>query len=84
MKSARGVWGMVHSFGTKLYFTEDIPEGNWVPKDLLAPAKPPTKRAKPPPTTAAQSIPVESGEHVQDFKVKWSRTKKFYTEAAKE
>ena len=36
------------------------------------------------PKSAAQSIPVESGEHVQEFKVKWSRTKKFYTEPVKE
>ena len=84
VKSARGVWGMGHSFGNKLYFTRDIPEGKWVPKNLLAPAKPPTKKAKPPPKSAAQSIPVESGEHVQEFKVKWSRTKKFYTEPVKE
>ena len=49
-----------------------------------APAKPPTKKAKPPPKSAAQSISVESGEHVQDFKVNWSRTKKFYTEPVKE
>ena len=47
-------------------------------------SKPPTKKAKPPPKSAAQSIPVESGEHVQEFKVKWSRTKKFYTEPVKE
>ena len=26
-----GVWGMGHSFGDKLYFTRDMPEGNWVP-----------------------------------------------------
>ena len=84
VKSARGVWGMGHSFGNKLYFTRDIPEGKWVPKNLLALAKPPTKKAKPPPKSAAQSIPVESGEHVQEFKVKWSRTKKFYTEPVKE
>ena len=55
-----------------------LPKGKWVPKNLLAPAKPPTKKAKPPPKSAAQSIPVrdsvESGEHVQEFKVKWSRT----------
>ena len=82
--SACGVWGMGHSFGNKLYFTRDIPEGKWVPKILLAPAKPPTKKAKPPPKSAAQSILVESGEHVQEFKVKWSRTKKFYTEPVKE
>ena len=25
-----------------------------------------------------------SGEHVQEFKIKWSRTKKFYTEPVKE
>ena len=40
--------------------------------------------AKPPPKSAAQSIPVESGEHVQEFKVKWSRTKKIHTELVKE
>ena len=77
MKSARGVWGMGHSFGKKLYFTRDIPKGKWVPRNLLAPAKPPTKKAKPPPKSAAQSIPVESGEHVQEFKVKWSRSRNF-------
>ena len=37
------------------------------------------KRAEPPPKGAVQSIPVESGEHAQEFKFKWSRTKKFYT-----
>ena len=42
------------------------------------------RKAKPPPKSAAQSIPVESGEHVQEFKVKRSRTKKFYTELVKE
>ena len=42
------------------------------------------KRAKPPPKGAVQSIPVESGERVQEFKVKWSRTKKFYTQRVKE
>ena len=65
-------------------FTRDIPEGKWVPKNLLAPAKPPTKKAKPPPKSAAPSIPVQSGEHVQEFKVKWSKTKKFYTEPVKD
>ena len=42
------------------------------------------KRARPRPKGAVQSIPVESGEHVQEFKVKWSRTKKFYTQRVKE
>ena len=39
--------------------------------------------AKPPPKSAAQSISVESGEHVQEFKVKWSRTKEIYTKLVK-
>ena len=83
-QSARGVWGMGHSFWNKLYFTRDILEGKRVPKDVLVPAKPPTKKAKSPPKSGAQSIPVESGEHVQEFKVKWSRPKKFSTEPVKE
>ena len=36
------------------------------------------------PKGAAGSIPVESGDHVQEFKVKWSKTKEFYTEPLKE
>ena len=50
-KKVPAVCGVWDSFGDKLYFTRDIPEGKWVRKDLLAPvsAKPPTKRAKPPP-----------------------------------
>ena len=40
--------------------------------------------AKPPSKSAPQSIPVESGERVQEFKVKWSGTKKIYTELVKE
>ena len=77
VKSARGGWGMGHSFGNKLYFTRDILEGKWVPQNLLAPAKPPTKKAKPPPKSAAQSIPVESGEHVQEFKVSGAGPRNF-------
>ena len=51
--------------------------GYLVPKGLLAPvsAKPPAKRAKPPPKGAAQSM--HSGDHVQEFKVEWSGTKEF-------
>ena len=31
--SARGVWGLGHVFDGKLYFTRDICEEKWVPKD---------------------------------------------------
>jgi hypothetical protein len=59
------------------YFTRDFPEEKWIPKHLLASvcAKPPSKKAKPPPGGAAHHIPVQSDEHVQDFKVKWTRIK---------
>ena len=56
----------------------------WTPVRFGKPPLWPTKKAKPPPKSTAQSIPVESGEHVQEFQVKWSRTKKFYTEPVKE
>ena len=35
-------------------------------------------------TFAEMELDSESGEHVQEFKVKWSRTKKFYTEPVNE
>ena len=53
-----------------------------MPQPCLPPG--PAKRAKPPPKGADESIPVESGEHAQEFKVKWSRAKKIYTEPVKE
>ena len=60
-----------------VFFTRDIPKGKWVPKNLLAPAKPGTKKAKPPPKSAAQNIPVESREHVQEFKVSGAGPRNF-------
>ena len=38
-KSARGVWGLGHVFDGKLYFTRDICEEKWIPKDLVPPKK---------------------------------------------
>ena len=87
-KSARGTWGLGHTFGDKLYFTRDIPEENWIPKKLEAPTvakpapKPAPKRGKLPaakPAAASSSIPVADGQHVQLFKTMWDRKKKFYT-----
>ena len=64
-----------------------FPRGGWGDRHLLNPkffvAAHCVVVAKPPPKSAAQSIPVESGEHMQEFKVKWSRTKKIYTELVK-
>ena len=69
-------------FLDKLYLSRDIPEDDWVSKGLLAPvsAKPPSKMAKPPPKAAAQSIPMHSGDHMKEFKVKGRRTNKRHTE----
>ena len=87
-KSARGTWGLGHTFGDKLYFTRNIPEGKWIPKNLEAPTvakpalKPVAKRGKQAtakPAAASASIPVADGQHVQLFKTMWDRKRKFYT-----
>ena len=119
-QSARGVWGLGHVFDGKMYFTRDICEEKWIPKDLVPPktlvfapkarakaapqpiAKPAAKRtglavqagakaaAKPAPrpiassssassASATQPVPVMQTEHVQQFKVWYSRTQKFFT-----
>ena len=38
-KRTRGVWGLGHVFDGKLYFTRDICEEKWIPKDLVPPKK---------------------------------------------
>ena len=51
-KSACGVWGLGHVFDGKLYFTRDMCEEKWIPKDLAPPKKSvpaPKARAKPAP-----------------------------------
>ena len=60
--------------------SQDIPKDKRVPKDLLAPvsAKPLATRAKP--KGAPQSVPVDRGVHVQEFKVKWTMSKTIYME----
>ena len=35
MKSAWGTSRLDHTFGDKLYFTHDIPEEKWIPKNWL-------------------------------------------------
>ena len=73
-----GVWDKV--LGTSCILQGTFPKGNGFPKICLCLPS----LLKPPSKSAAQSIPGESGGHVQEFKVKWSRTKKFYTDAVKE
>ena len=81
---------LTHGFGSrfegKLNFTLDEPENTWLSKNLAAPtaAKLPAKTAKLPPTGegASQRILVQSGEHVWEFSVQWSRFKKFHRDPA--
>ena len=60
-----------------------FPKGNGFPKICLRLPSLLPRRQNHQPKSAAQSILVESGEHVQEFKVKWSRTKKIYTKPVK-
>ena len=45
---------------------------------------PPLSFPTPCPSPGGVRDQLESGEHVQEFKVKWSRTKNIYTELVKE
>ena len=87
-KSARGTWGLSHTFGDMQYFSRDIPGEKWTPKKLLAPTVPKSapkpapkfgkqRAAKPP--AARPSISVADGEHVQQFKTLWDRKRKLCT-----
>ena len=51
-KSARGVGALGHVFDGKLYFTRDICEEKWIPKDLV-----PTKKPVPAPKARAKAAP---------------------------
>ena len=60
-KSTRGVWGLGHVFDGKMYFTRDICEEKWIPKDLVPPKKSvaaPKARAKaaPPKSKASRQM----------------------------
>ena len=81
-----GIWGTEPRPGTTPPLV--LPQGEVGDRHLLNPkffvAAHCVVVAKPPPKSAAQSILVESGEHVQEFKVKWSMTKKIDTELVKE
>ena len=65
----------------KLYFTRDIVRKALRPKRLSVPQVPkpaPKRKAKPAPT-GPQPIPTVGYQHVQQFKVVYSSSRKFYT-----
>ena len=71
-KAGRGIWGLGHVFEDKLYFTKDIVDDSFVPKNRKP--KPISKpAAKPAPK------PAPKGKHVQLFKMKRKVGKGFYS-----
>ena len=66
--AARGIWGLGHVFEDKLYFTKDIVDDSFVPKN---------RKPKPIPKCAPKPAP--KGNHVQQFKMKCKVGKGFYS-----
>ena len=71
-KAGHGIWGLGHVFEDNLYFTKDIVDDSFVPKNRKP--KPISKpAAKPAPN------PAPKGKHVQLFKMKRKVGKGFYS-----
>ena len=66
-KSARGDWRIGHTFGDKLYLTWDIPEENWIPRELVAPTvpKPAPKPAPKPGKQPAAKLAAASSQRIE-------------------
>ena len=74
-KADRGIWGLTHVFGDKLYLTRDIVDGSQLPQNFAIPQP---KVAKPAPKPKAKAAQKAAGEHVQEFKMRYKRGKGFY------
>jgi len=74
-KAGRGIWGLGHVFEGKLYFTKDIVDDSFVPRNRK-PKPIPKPEAKPAPKAAPK------GKHVQLFKMRCKVGKGFYSTAA--
>ena len=73
-KAGRGIWGLGHVFEGKLYFTKDIVDDSFVPRNRK-PKPIPKPEAKPAPKAAPK------GKHVQLFKMRRKVGKGFYSTA---
>ena len=69
---SRGIWGLGHVFEGKLYFTKDIVDDSFVPRNRK-PKPIPKPEAKPAPK------PAPKGKHVQLFKMRRKVGKGFYS-----
>ena len=74
-KAGRGIRGLGHVFEGKLYFTKDIVDDNFVPRNGK-PKPIPKPEAKPAPK------PAPKGKHVQLFQMRRKIGKGFYSTAA--
>jgi hypothetical protein len=71
----REIWGLGHIFDGKLYFTKDVVDDSFVPRNRK-PKPIPKPEAKPAPK------PAPKGKHVQLFKMRHMVGKGFYSTAA--
>ena len=74
-KAGRGIWGLGHVFEGKLYFTKDMVDDSFVPRNRK-PKTIPKPEAKPAPK------PAPKGKHVQLFKMRRKVGKGSYSTAA--
>ena len=74
-KVGRRIWGLGHVFEGKLYFTKDIVDDSFVPRNRK-PKPIPKPEAKPAPK------PAPKGKHAQLFKMRCKVGKGFYSTAA--
>ena len=70
-KAGRGIWGLGHVFEGELYFTNNVVDDSFVPRN-----KKPILIPKP-----AKPAPKPKGKHVQLFKMKSKVGKGFYSTA---
>ena len=73
-KAGHGIWGLGHVFEGKLYFTKDIVNDNFVPRNRQ-PEHIPKPEGMPGPK------PAPKGKHVQLFKMRRKVGKGFYSTA---
>mmetsp|Transcript_100689 Transcript_100689/g.170231 ORF Transcript_100689/g.170231 Transcript_100689/m.170231 type:complete len:85 (+) Transcript_100689:295-549(+) len=73
-KATRNVWGWGHVFEGKLYFTKDIVDNSFVPKN---------RQPKPAlqPATKPAPKPALKGKHIRLFKMRHKVGKGFYSMA---
>ena len=76
-KAARGVWGLVHVFTNKLFFTRDIMDDDAVPKHFSVPEPKPKPKPKPASKATATPKPGPKGQHRQEYRMVHHRKKGF-------